>query len=112
MATPGIKSVTVIGAGHVGAPHAITLAKKCPNVKVTVVDDDDARARVVELILSQQRRQDVASENIPTPSSQEYVLRSTSDRQHAPCQLTARLGNGQQTNQRGLLVALSRCDRS
>ncbi|KAL3921035.1 MAG: hypothetical protein SGPRY_005039 [Prymnesium sp.] len=34
------KRVTVIGAGHVGVPHAVTIAKKCPNVKVTVVDED------------------------------------------------------------------------
>ena len=34
------KSVCVIGAGHVGAPHAIMMAKKCPSVKFTVVDDD------------------------------------------------------------------------
>ena len=43
MAPTSIKSVTVIGAGHVGAPHAITLAKKCPNVRVTVVDDDERK---------------------------------------------------------------------
>ena len=35
-----IKSLCVIGAGHVGAPHAIMLAQKCPKLKVTVVDDD------------------------------------------------------------------------
>ena len=34
------KTITVIGAGHVGVPHAVTIAKKCPGVKVTVVDDD------------------------------------------------------------------------
>ena len=32
--------VTVIGAGHVGVPFAITLASKCPKVRVIVVDDD------------------------------------------------------------------------
>ena len=37
------KSVCVIGAGHVGAPHAIMMAKKCPSVKFTVVDDDERR---------------------------------------------------------------------
>jgi len=34
------KSITVIGAGHVGVPHAVTIARKCPSVKVTVCDDD------------------------------------------------------------------------
>ena len=34
------KSITVIGAGHVGVPHAVTIANKCPTVKVTVCDDD------------------------------------------------------------------------
>ena len=33
-------NVCVIGAGHVGAPHAIVMASKCPKVKFTVVDDD------------------------------------------------------------------------
>ena len=37
------KSVCIIGAGHVGAPHAIMMAKKCPSVKFTVVDDDERR---------------------------------------------------------------------
>ncbi len=32
--------VCVIGAGHVGAPHAIMLAKKCPDVSVTIIDGD------------------------------------------------------------------------
>jgi UDP-N-acetyl-D-mannosaminuronate dehydrogenase len=26
------KSIAVLGAGHVGAPHAIMLAKKCPDM--------------------------------------------------------------------------------
>jgi len=30
----------VIGAGHVGVPHAATIAKKCPSIRVTVVDED------------------------------------------------------------------------
>ena len=75
--------------------------------RMAVVNDVSARADVMELILSQQRQQDAASENVPTPSMQEYMLRSQPDHQHAPCQLTARLGK-----QRGLLIALSRCDRS
>ena len=36
-------NVCVIGAGHVGAPHAIVMASKCPKVKFTVVDDDPRR---------------------------------------------------------------------
>ena len=35
-----IKSVAVIGAGHVGVPHAVMIAKKVPTVRVTIVDDD------------------------------------------------------------------------
>ena len=35
-----IKNVAVVGAGHVGVPHAITLALKCPQIKVTIVDTD------------------------------------------------------------------------
>lgn len=38
-----ISELCVIGAGHVGVPHAVTIAKKCPNVKVTVVDDDQRK---------------------------------------------------------------------
>ena len=34
------KTITVIGAGHVGVPHAVTIANKCPNVKIIVCDDD------------------------------------------------------------------------
>jgi len=34
------KNVCVIGAGHVGVPHAVMLAKKCPKITVTMVDDD------------------------------------------------------------------------
>ena len=37
------KQITVIGAGHVGVPHAITIAKKCPSVKVTVCDNDSRK---------------------------------------------------------------------
>ena len=37
------KRITVIGAGHVGVPHAATIARKCPNIKVTVVDDDSRK---------------------------------------------------------------------
>ncbi|KAL1504526.1 hypothetical protein AB1Y20_010928 [Prymnesium parvum] len=35
--------ITVIGAGHVGVPHAVTLAKKCAGVRVTVVDEDERK---------------------------------------------------------------------
>ena len=35
-----VKSICVIGAGHVGVPHAATIAKKCPSIRVTVVDED------------------------------------------------------------------------
>ena len=35
-----VKSICVIGAGHVGVPHAVTVASKCPDIRVTVVDDD------------------------------------------------------------------------
>ena len=34
------KSIAVLGAGHVGAPHAIMLAKKCPDIRVTILDND------------------------------------------------------------------------
>ena len=34
------KSIAVLGAGHVGAPHAILLAKKCPDIRVTILDND------------------------------------------------------------------------
>ena len=118
------EACNAIGEAEVVVSRAMSLLSKFPgrysliedvlvkSQRVTLVDDDGARASVIELILSQQRRQDAASENVPTPSVEEYVLRSVSDRHNAPCQLTARLGNGQRTNQRGLLVALSRCDRS
>ena len=35
-----VKAVAVVGAGHVGVPHAITLALKCPSIRVTIVDTD------------------------------------------------------------------------
>lgn len=38
-----VKSVCVIGAGHVGGPHAIVMARKCPGIHVTVVDDDERK---------------------------------------------------------------------
>ncbi len=34
------KSIAVLGAGHVGAPHAVMIAKKCADIKVTILDDD------------------------------------------------------------------------
>jgi UDPglucose 6-dehydrogenase len=43
MPLPGFSlpsSIAVIGAGHVGVPHAVMLAKKCPEVRVTIFDDD------------------------------------------------------------------------
>ena len=34
----GIKKIACIGAGYVGGPTCCVIAKKCPNIKVTVVD--------------------------------------------------------------------------
>jgi len=81
---------------------------------VALVDDVGTRADVMETILSLQKRQGASSESVPTPSMQEYVLRSQSDSDHqyASCQLTARMQSGHHPNQRGLLLALSKCDRS
>ena len=118
------EACNAIGEAEVVVSRAMSLLSKFPgrysliedilvkSQRVAVVDDDDARANVMELILSQKRRQDAASDNVPTPSAEEYVLRSMSDRRHTRCQLTARLGNGQRINQCSLLIALSRCDRS
>ena len=39
MAAPP-QTIAVIGAGHVGVPHAVTIANKCPKVKIIVCDDD------------------------------------------------------------------------
>ena len=79
---------------------------------MVVADDHGTRADVIELILSQQRRRDATPESVPSPSLQEYVLQNQSGRQDVPCQLTARLGSSQHSSQRGLLLALSKCDRS
>ena len=38
-----VQSICVIGAGHVGGPHAIVMARKCPSMHVTVVDDDERK---------------------------------------------------------------------
>ena len=38
-----ITKVTVVGAGHVGVPFAVTIANKCPSVRVTVCDDDQRK---------------------------------------------------------------------
>eukprot|EP00965_Chrysotila_dentata_P213937 6187931-Pleurochrysis_carterae.AAC.2 len=38
-----VKNVCVVGAGHVGAPHAAVLAQKCPDIKVTVCDHDERK---------------------------------------------------------------------
>jgi len=38
-----VKCVAVIGAGHVGTPHAIVMACKCPSIKVMVFDDDERK---------------------------------------------------------------------
>ena len=35
--------IAVIGAGHVGAPHAVMVAKKCPSARVTILDDDERK---------------------------------------------------------------------
>ena len=113
------EACNAIGEAEVIVSRAMSLLSKFPgqysliedilvkSQRMAVVNDVSARADVMELILSQQRQQDAASENVPTPSMQEYMLRSQPDHQHAPCQLTARLGK-----QRGLLIALSRCERS
>ena len=41
MAQPS--SIAVIGAGHVGGPHAVMIAKRCPHIKVTIVDSDEKK---------------------------------------------------------------------
>jgi len=38
-----IKSICCIGAGYVGGPTMAVIAKKCPEIKVTVVDINEAR---------------------------------------------------------------------
>lgn len=38
-----IKSICCIGAGYVGGPTMAVIAKKCPDIKVTVVDINEAR---------------------------------------------------------------------
>lgn len=39
----GIKSICCIGAGYVGGPTMAVIAKKCPHIRVTVVDINQAR---------------------------------------------------------------------
>ena len=48
-----VKQVTCIGAGYVGGPTCCVIAKKCPDITVTVVD------------LSQDRIDAWNSENLP-----------------------------------------------
>ena len=38
-----IKSICCIGAGYVGGPTMAVIAQKCPHIKVTVVDSNEAR---------------------------------------------------------------------
>ncbi|PJJ84068.1 UDP-glucose 6-dehydrogenase [Mucilaginibacter auburnensis] len=38
-----VKSICCIGAGYVGGPTMAVIAKKCPHIKVTVVDMNEAR---------------------------------------------------------------------
>lgn len=38
-----VKSICCIGAGYVGGPTMAVIAKKCPEIKVTVVDINEAR---------------------------------------------------------------------
>jgi UDPglucose 6-dehydrogenase len=38
-----VKSICCIGAGYVGGPTMAVIAKKCPGIKVTVVDINEAR---------------------------------------------------------------------
>ena len=38
-----IKSICCIGAGYVGGPTMAIIAAKCPHIKVTVVDLNEAR---------------------------------------------------------------------
>mgnify|MGYP000188370298 FL=1 len=35
-----IKKICCIGAGYVGGPTMAVIAKKCPNINITVVDND------------------------------------------------------------------------
>lgn len=38
-----IKKICCIGAGYVGGPTCSVIAQMCPNIKVTVVDVNEAR---------------------------------------------------------------------
>ena len=38
-----IKNICCIGAGYVGGPTMAVIAQKCPDIKVTVVDLNEAR---------------------------------------------------------------------
>ena len=38
-----IKNICCIGAGYVGGPTMTIIAQKCPHIKVTVVDINEAR---------------------------------------------------------------------
>lgn len=117
------EACNAIGEAEVMVSRAMSLLSKFPGrysliqdilvkrQRMAEVNDECARADVVELILSQQRRRDASSGNVPAPTVQEYVLQNQPKSQHAPCQLTARLGNGQQTDQCGVLIALSECNR-
>ena len=40
-----IKTICCIGAGYVGGPTMAVIAQKCPNIKVTVVDINEARIK-------------------------------------------------------------------
>ncbi|MFN5331604.1 MAG: nucleotide sugar dehydrogenase, partial [Bacteroidota bacterium] len=38
-----IKNICCIGAGYVGGPTMSVIAQKCPNIRVVVVDSNEAR---------------------------------------------------------------------
>ena len=64
-----ITSICCIGAGYVGGPTMAVIAKKCPNIKVTVVDLNEERIA---------RWNDVDTNNIPIyePGLSEIVAHS------------------------------------
>jgi UDPglucose 6-dehydrogenase len=79
----GVTNVCVIGAGHVGAPHAIMLAKKCPGVTVRVFDMDKRKIAAWNSSLlpfyepsMQEMLEDVRGQNLFFTNDAEAAIRS------------------------------------
>ncbi|WP_293872997.1 UDP-glucose 6-dehydrogenase [Flavobacterium sp.] len=64
-----IKNICCIGAGYVGGPTMAVIAQKCPNIKVTVVDLNEAR-------IAAWNDKDVANIPIYEPGLNEMVAKS------------------------------------